>query len=120
MGTELLDALAGVADADMVVTNGRVVDVHKREVRYGAIAVKAGRIIRVGEVESLVGPGTEVLDARGRYLTPGMIEAHAHSYHANMNLTEYGKLCLRRRQRVIWPGMRSRCSVSGRIWRGCL
>ena len=96
MGTELLDALAGVADADMVVTNGRVVDVHKKEVRDGGIAVKAGRIIRVGEVESLVGPGTEVLDARGRYLTPGLIEAHAHSYHANMNLTEYGKLCLSR------------------------
>ncbi len=96
MGTELLDALAGVADADMVVTNGRVVDVHKKEVRDGGIAVKAGRIIRVGEVESLVGPGTEVLDARGRYLTPGLIESHAHSYHANMNLTEYGKLCLSR------------------------
>jgi adenine deaminase len=96
MGTELLDALAGVVDADMVVTNGRVVDVHKKEVRDGGIAVKAGRIIRVGEVESLVGPGTEVLDARGRYLTPGLIESHAHSYHANFNLTEYGKLCLRR------------------------
>ncbi|HVW46428.1 MAG TPA: adenine deaminase C-terminal domain-containing protein [Solirubrobacterales bacterium] len=94
--TELLDALAGVVDADMVVTNGRIVDVHKKEVRDGGIAVKAGRIIRVGEVESLVGPGTEVLDARGRYLTPGLVEAHAHSYHANLNLTEYAKLCLSR------------------------
>ena len=94
--TESLDALAGVVDADMVVTDGRVVDVHKREVRDGGIAVKAGRIIRVGDVESLVGPGTEVLDARGRYLTPGLIESHAHSYHANFNLTEYGKLCLQR------------------------
>ncbi|MBS1677907.1 MAG: adenine deaminase [Actinobacteria bacterium] len=96
MGTELLDALAGVVEADLVVTDGRVVDVHKKEVRDGAIAVKAGRIIRVGDVESLVGAGTEVLDARGRYLTPGLIESHAHSYHANMNLTEYAKLCLAR------------------------
>jgi adenine deaminase len=96
MGTELLDALAGVVDADLVVTNGRIVDVHKKEVREGGIAVKSGRIIRVGDVESLVGPGTEVLDARGRYLTPGLIESHAHSYHANFNLTEYAKLCLSR------------------------
>jgi len=96
MGTELLDALAGVTAADMVVTGGRIVDVHKKEVRDGGIAVKAGRIIRVGDVASLVGPGTEVLDARGRYLTPGLIESHAHSYHANFNLTEYAKLCLSR------------------------
>lgn len=95
MGTELLDALAGVTEADLVVVDGRVVDVHKKEVRDGGIAVKAGRIIRVGDVGSLVGEATEVLDARGRYLTPGLIESHAHSYHANFNLTEYAKLCLR-------------------------
>lgn len=96
MGTELLDALAGAVEADLVVVDGRVVDVHKKEVRDGGIAVKAGRIIRVGDVGSLIGAGTEVLDARGRYLTPGLIESHAHSYHANLNMTEYGKLCLRR------------------------
>jgi len=95
LGTELLDALAGVTEADLVVVDGRVVDVHKKEVRDGGIAVKAGRIIRVGDVGSLVGEATEVLDARGRYLTPGLIESHAHSYHANFNLTEYAKLCLR-------------------------
>jgi adenine deaminase len=99
MGTEatkLLDALAGVSEPDLVVVNGRVVDVHRREVRDGGIAVKAGRIIRVGEVEAMAGAGTEVIDAGGRYLTPGLIESHAHSYHANMNLTEYAKLCLAR------------------------
>jgi adenine deaminase len=96
MGTELLDALAGVVEPDLVVTGGRVVDVHRRQVREGGIAVKAGRIIRVGDVEPMIGEGTEVLDARGRYLTPGLIESHAHSYHANMNLTEYAKLCLSR------------------------
>jgi len=96
LGTELLDALAGAVEADLVVVDGRVVDVHKKEVRDGGIAVKSGRIIRVGDVGSLIGAGTRVLDARGRFLTPGLIESHAHSYHANLNMTEYGKLCLRR------------------------
>lgn len=114
MGTELLDALAGVADADMVVTGGRIVDVHKKEVRDGGIAVKAGRIIRVGEVESLVGPGTEVLDARGRYLTPGLIESHAHSYHANFNMTEYGKLCLSRGTTAVAESFYGQGQIRGR------
>lgn len=96
MGTELLDALAGLVEPDLVVTNGRVVDVHRKQVSDGGIAVKSGQIIRVGEVESMVGERTEVIDAGGRYLTPGMIESHAHSYHANLNLTEYAKLCLSR------------------------
>jgi adenine deaminase len=97
VGTEVLDALAGVVEPDLVVTNGQVVDVHNRQVRAGGIAVKGGRIIRVGDdVAAMAGETTRVLDAGGRYLTPGMIEAHAHSYHANMNLTEYAKLCLTR------------------------
>lgn len=94
MRTQLLDALAGVTEADMAVVGGKVVDVHRKRVSEGGIAVKNGRIVRVGEVESLIGERTEVLDAAGRYLTPGLIESHAHSYHANMNLTEYAKLCL--------------------------
>ena len=94
MRTDLLDTLAGVTAPDMVVTNGQVVDVQSRRVRAGGIAVKSGRIIRVGDVGGMAGEGTEVLDAGGRYLTPGLIESHAHSYHANMNLTEYAKLCL--------------------------
>lgn len=94
--TELLDALAGAAEPDLAIVGGRVVDVHRKRVFEGGVAVKDGRIIRVGDVESLIGAGTEVIEAGGRYLTPGLIECHAHSYHANLNLTEYANLCLRR------------------------
>lgn len=96
MRTDLLDALAGVSEADLVVVDGRIVDVYRGQVREGGIAVKSGRIIRVGDIESLIGDETRVIAAKGRYLTPGLIESHAHSYHANMNLTEYAKLCLSR------------------------
>jgi len=96
MRTDLLDALAGVTEPDLAIVGGRIVDVHRSQVREGGIAVKAGRIIRVGEVDDLIGDSTRIIEARGRYLTPGLIESHAHSYHANMNLTEYAKLCLSR------------------------
>jgi adenine deaminase len=94
--TELLDALAGATPVDLVVTNGRVVDVHQKEVRDGGVAVKAGRIVRVGDVSSLTADSGKVLDAGGRFITPGLIECHAHSYHANLGLTEYARLCLDR------------------------
>ena len=96
MRTDLLDALAGVTEADLAVVGGRVVDVYRSEVREADVAVKSGRIIRVGDIESLIGDRTRVIVANGRYVTPGLIESHAHSYHANLNLTEYAKLCLSR------------------------
>jgi adenine deaminase len=94
--TAALDTLAGAARADLVVRDGRIVDVFRREVRPGGVAVKAGRIVRVGDIDDLVGPATTLIEAGGRYVTPGLIESHAHSYHANLNLTEYAKLCLTR------------------------
>ena len=50
----------------------------------------------VGDVRDLVGSSTEVIDAAGQYLTPGLVESHAHSYHANLNMTEYAQICLTR------------------------
>lgn len=96
MRSDVLDVLAGAKKADLVVTGGRIVDVFHADVREGGIAVKSGRIARVGEVDDLIGDATEVIDAGGRFLTPGLVESHAHSYHANLNMTEYARLCLGR------------------------
>jgi adenine deaminase len=96
MREDVLDVLLGAKKADLVVTGGRIVDVFHADVRAGGIAVRSGRIVRVGEVADLIGERTAVIDAGGRYLTPGLIESHAHSYHANLNLTEYARLCLGR------------------------
>lgn len=94
MRDDVLDVYAGAKVADIVVTNGQIVDVFRSDIRDGAIAVKSGRIVKVGDVSELVGEATEVIDAGGRYLTPGLVESHAHSYHANLNMTEYARICL--------------------------
>lgn len=46
-----------------------------------AVAVSGGRISAVGDddaVREMVGPGTEVVDLRGRMLLPGFQDAHVH------------------------------------------
>src|SRR4051812_25558805 len=95
MRADVLDVPAGTAHADLVVIGGRGVDDFLRRGRDADVAVKAGRIVDVGKIDGLAGPGTRVIDAGGRFVTPGLIDTHAHSYHANLGMTEYARACLR-------------------------
>lgn len=58
----------------------------------GAMLVRAGRIERVGtrrEIEPLIEAGSEVVDADGRVLLPGFVDAHAHPVFAGTRADEY-------------------------------
>jgi adenine deaminase len=66
----------GAEPADLVVRGARVVDVLSQTVREGDVAVVGSTIAAVGAVGSL--SGAEVVEARGRYLAPGFIDAHVH------------------------------------------
>lgn len=66
----------GAEPADLVVAGGRVVDVLTQQVREGDVAVVGDRIAAVGPPGSLA--GAVVVEARGRYLAPGFIDAHVH------------------------------------------
>jgi predicted amidohydrolase YtcJ len=67
--------------ADTVLVNGKVVTVDDRFTIAQALAVRDGRIVRVGataEVEALRGPQTRVIELAGRTVIPGLIDNHAH------------------------------------------
>jgi predicted amidohydrolase YtcJ len=67
--------------ADAVLVNGKVVTVDDRFTIAQALAVRDGRIVRVGataEVEALRGPQTRVIELAGRTVIPGLIDNHAH------------------------------------------
>ncbi|HKS27569.1 MAG TPA: imidazolonepropionase [Pyrinomonadaceae bacterium] len=58
----------------------------------GALTVRDGRFEKVGarlEIEPLIGPDCEVLDAGGRVLLPGFVDAHAHPVFAGTRADEY-------------------------------
>jgi dihydroorotase len=62
---------------DLVVKGGRVIDPARRIDRTADVAVAAGRI---AAIEPNIGAdqATDVLDARGKIVTPGWIDLHVH------------------------------------------
>ncbi|MCV2879152.1 adenine deaminase [Sedimentimonas flavescens] len=76
----LIAVAAGREAADLVIRGGKWVNVHTREVLEGYdIAVAEGRFAAIAPDLSVnIGPQTEVIEANGRYMIPGLVDGHMH------------------------------------------
>jgi len=66
--------------ADLAVVNSRLLNVYTGEVLEGmAVCAKGSWIAYVGkDTENKIGPQTEIIDAAGKMLIPGLIDGHTH------------------------------------------
>ena len=70
-------------EADVVYTNAKIYTVNKDQPWADAIAIKDGRLIRVGSEEQmkvLIGASTKVVDLEGRFIMPGLVDTHTHPF----------------------------------------
>ncbi|MCC5574847.1 adenine deaminase [Microtetraspora sp. AC03309] len=89
----LLDVAYGRRPADRVITGGTLVNVLTGEVYPADVAISGTRIAAVGDLpDTLRGPGTEIIDARGRYLVPGLIDGHLHIECSKLSVTSFADL----------------------------
>src|SRR5712691_3658968 len=61
---------------DLVIAGGVVHDGLGSPGAPADIAVEGGHVVAIGED---LGPGRRVIDAEGRFVTPGFVDAHSHS-----------------------------------------
>lgn len=87
----LVDVAMGRKPADLVVRNGRWVNVHSGEVIPKTdIAVASGRFAYCGpDAQHTIGENTRVVDAGGRYLVPGLCDGHMHVESGMVTVTEF-------------------------------
>ncbi|HXF97542.1 MAG TPA: adenine deaminase [Gaiellaceae bacterium] len=85
----LLAVARGDEPADLVVRGGRVLSVFTKEWLAADVAVADGTIAGLGEYE-----GAETLDASGRYVVPGLIDAHMHLESTKLLPDEFARLVL--------------------------
>lgn len=89
----LVAVAAGRMHADLVIRKGRWVNVHTREILPDHdIAIVEGRIAYVGEDAShCTGPTTEIIDAEGRFMIPGLCDAHMHIESGMLTPAEFAR-----------------------------
>ncbi len=74
MKKRLIQAALGEIPADLLLKNGQIVDVFTGTVFPADVAVIDGRIACVGHC----GEARETVDLEGRFVSPGLINAHCH------------------------------------------
>lgn len=87
----LVETAMGRIPADLVILNGKWVAVQSGEIIPGTdIAIKDGHIAYIGEdAHHAIGKKTKVIDAKGRYLVPGLLDGHMHVESGMVTVTEF-------------------------------
>lgn len=98
--------------AEKVIRGGMLVNVMFSEIYPADIAVYKDMIAAVGDVEPYVGPDTEVIDATGKYLVPGLIDGHIHSECSKLSITSYAKAVVPHGTTSMISGLDEYISVS--------
>ena len=87
----LVDVAMGRANADLVIRGGKWVSVQSGEIIPDTdIAIVQGHIAYVGRnATHTIGKKTRVIEAKGRYLVPGLLDAHMHVESGMVTVTEF-------------------------------
>ena len=87
----LVDVAMGRAPADSVIRDGAWVCVQSGEIiAHTDIAIINERIAFVGaDASHTIGAKTQIIDARGSYLVPGLLDAHMHVESGMLTVTEF-------------------------------
>ncbi len=83
---DLLAVAAGKQPADLVLRNARLVNVLSGEIHPADIAIRHGRIAGFGDYH-----GAEEIDLSGKYVCPGLIDAHVHIESSMVSPAEFAR-----------------------------
>ncbi|HCZ07152.1 MAG TPA: adenine deaminase, partial [Thermotogae bacterium] len=89
---DILPVAMGKEPADLLVKNARVVNVFSGEIEKTNIAIYRKRIAGLGDYTE----GKRVIDLKGAYVVPGLIDAHLHVESSMVDPVEFARAVLTR------------------------
>jgi adenine deaminase len=85
--SSLIKVARGEEPAELLLKNARVVNVFSGEVEETGVAISHSRIVGLGNDY----PAQRTIDMRGRYIAPGLIDAHVHIESAMVPPFEFAR-----------------------------
>lgn len=76
----------GDVPADLVLTNGKIMNVLSAEIHEGDIAITDGRIVGIGKYD-----GKEIADLEGKFVSPSFIDGHIHIESSMLTVHEFAR-----------------------------
>lgn len=83
----LILAARGDAPADLILRNARIINGFTGEIEEGNVALAEGRIAGIGDYTD----ARQVVDLKGRYLAPGLIDGHVHLESSLLHVDQYAR-----------------------------
>lgn len=78
--------------ADLIIQHAKIADVFNLRWREGNLVIADGKIIAIDEQDEF--EAREVVDAEGKYVVPGLIDAHIHIESSMLTPSQFNRILL--------------------------
>jgi adenine deaminase len=105
---ERIAVARGEVEADLLLANGRIVNVFSGEILPGSIAIAGGVIAGIGDYRA-----RKVIDLEGKIVVPGFIDPHLHLESSMVAVSEFARAVLPRGTTTVVADPHEIANVAG-------
>jgi adenine deaminase len=106
---DLISVARGESPADLLFLNARIVNTLTAEIETGSVVIHQGRVAGIGDYQS----AKQVLDLKGNFLAPGLIEGHTHLESSMLHLSQYARAVVPRGVTTLITDLHEIANVCG-------
>lgn len=118
---DLSSIAMGRIPAETVITNAKLINVCTKEIIENIdVAIHSGRIALVGDAKHCIGENTRVIDAKGAYIAPGLLDGHIHIESSMLSCGEYARAVVPHGTTGIYYDPHEICNVLGKDGVDCM
>jgi len=106
---KLVAVARGEAEADLLLTNARIINTFTAEIEKDNVAIYEDKIAGIGDYRK----AKHVIDLKSKYLAPGLIDGHVHIESSLLHPAEYARAVVPRGVSAIVTDLHEMANVTG-------
>ncbi len=106
---ELISVARGDTSADLLLKNARIINTFVGNIEEGNVAIYGDKIAGIGDYYL----AKEIIDLKGSYLAPGLINGHTHIESSMLHPAEYARAVVPRGTSALITDLHEITNVSG-------